>query len=73
MNETDNLFEKVGRLHTYKDIEYKMMNGGLYCCINLPKNEVLSGYYTSSNELHRAIDVLERDGKLPKKNLPADL
>jgi hypothetical protein len=72
MNEANNFFEKVGRVHTYKDIEYKMMNGGLYCCIGLQNNEALSGYFTSPNALHLAIDMLERKGKLPKKNSPAE-
>lgn len=60
-------FAFIGQVKTYKGINYKMNNGGMYACVNLPENDVLSGLYTSHIALHAAIDALENERRLTNK------
>lgn len=58
-----NIYHLKGQVHNYKGISYKMNNLALYECVNLPPNNVLNGMFTSTVDLHAAIDGLEAEAK----------
>lgn len=65
------LFHLKGQVHNYKGIGYRMNNLSLYECVNLPPNDVLNGMFTSTVDLHNAIDALENRPRLAN-NKPLD-
>jgi len=69
MDQGNDSFYIAGMVKNYKGIGYKMNNMGLYYCINLPRNEVLNGLYTSPNALRAAVDALEVQTRLANNKL----
>lgn len=54
----------VGKVKTYKGIDYQSNQYSLITCLNLPPLSGLQGEFTSAQALHKIIDDMEVNGNL---------
>lgn len=58
--------ELVGEPKNYKGIIYQSRRDGMLVCTDAPKGVALDGAFNRVTSLFQIIDMLEREGKLPK-------